>query len=115
MEQIGKSHGFGSGDGDAERCVDRLKLCEGKEAKAAEAEMALGGHDADIFPPEIGLRLRDGQQLDKPFRRARRMKADDGQFVVGCAGITGMALMRGESRQSTSLVRTWSFELSPKK
>ena len=79
MEQIGESHGFGSGDGDAERCVDRLKLCEGKEAKAAQAEMALGGHDADIFPPEIGLRVRDGEQLDKPFRRARRMKADDGQ------------------------------------
>jgi hypothetical protein len=28
MEQVGERHSFRPGDGDAERCVDGLKLCE---------------------------------------------------------------------------------------
>lgn len=84
VQQVGEDHHFRSCDADAKLRGNRLEVGQREEAKAAQAEMPLGGGQADVALTEIVRRLRHGEQFDEPILRAWRLKSSHRQFMVRC-------------------------------
>ena len=91
VQEIGECHGLGQGDRDPKGCRNGFEFREGEKAKAAEVEVTLGGDKADVFASEIGFGFRAGEKFDKPFGGARRMEADNREFIRRSAVVSRLA------------------------
>lgn len=82
VQKIGERHHFRARNADAKLRGNGLVVSQREESETAQAEMAVGGGQADVTLRKVFRRFRHGEKLNEPILRAGRLESRHGELGI---------------------------------